>query len=221
MGEMGNRRNRSLLIMKENLLIVFAKSIRLGNVKTRLAKTIGDKNALEVYKYLVKKTETNTSLVRNCDIHIYFSDEIDQNNWKELPKFIQQGNDLGERMEEAFQKSFQKGYKKVVGIGTDIPDLTAEFIIQAFEELDISDTVFGPAKDGGYYLLGMKKLLPIIFENKEWSTPSLLKQTFHDLKDQNISTSILRELNDIDTIEDLEQSSVSFLLHNYGKKYSI
>ncbi len=198
--------------MSKNLLIVFAKNIKLGKVKTRLAKSIGDVNAFEVYKFLVQRTEENTAQVSDCDIHIYFSDVIIGTKWQKQPKFVQKGNDLGERMKDAFQISFEKGYEKVVGIGTDIPDLSAQIITQAFEELDLSDTVFGPAEDGGYYLLGMKKLHSTIFDDKEWSTSTLLKKTFHDLKVNDISISILIELNDIDTLEDLEKSSVKFLL---------
>ncbi len=198
--------------MQKNLLIIFAKNILFGKVKTRLAQTIGDVNAFDVYKYLVQRTEENTSQLNDCDIHIYFSDLIIETKWEKHSKFIQKGNDLGERMKNAFQNSFEKGYQKVVGIGTDIPDLSSEIIYQAFEELDFSDTVFGPAEDGGYYLLGMKKLHHIIFDNKEWSTPTLLKKTFHELKQNSISTSILAELNDIDTVEDLEKSSIRFLM---------
>ena len=198
--------------MQKNLLIVFAKNIKLGKVKTRLAKTIGDNHAFDVYKYLVQRTEENTSKVYGCDIHIYFSDVIIESKWKSHPKFVQKGKDLGEKMKDAFHQSFEKGYEKVVGIGTDIPDLSAEIITQSFHELDLSDTVFGPAEDGGYYLLGMKKLHSTIFDDKEWSTPTLLKKTFQDLKSNAVSTSILVELNDIDTIEDLEKSNVRFLL---------
>ena len=198
--------------MSKNLLIVFAKNIILGKVKTRLAKTIGNENAFDVYKFLVQRTEENTSQLRDCDIHIYFSDVIIESKWKSCKKFVQKGNDLGEKMKDAFQNSFDSGYKNVVGIGTDIPDLNTEIIENSFQSLDNSETVFGPAEDGGYYLLGMKKLHPSIFDNKEWSTPTLLKKTLNELNKLDISFSKLTELNDIDTIEDLEKSSIKFLL---------
>jgi len=198
--------------MSKNLLIVFAKNIKLGKVKTRLAKTIGDDHAFEVYKFLVQRTEENTSKLKNCDIHIYFSDVIIESKWKGCSKFVQNGTDLGEKMKDAFQRSFDNGYEKVVGIGTDIPDLNAEIIENSFELLKNSDTVFGPAEDGEYYLLGMKKLHSTIFDDKEWSTPTLLQKTIEDLQKLDISISKLIELNDIDTIEDLEKSSVRFLL---------
>jgi len=198
--------------MSKNLLIVFAKNIKLGKVKTRLAKTIGDNNAFEVYKFLVKKTEETTNLVKNCEVHIYYSDVIIETKWKNHLKFVQQGNDLGERMKDAFEKSFSLGFENVVGVGTDIPDLTPEIISEAFLTLNHSDTVFGPADDGGYYLLGMKKLYREVFDDKEWSTPTLLTKTFSSLDNNSVTYSSLKSLNDIDTIEDLEQSSIQFLL---------
>ncbi|MCG8578106.1 MAG: TIGR04282 family arsenosugar biosynthesis glycosyltransferase [Flavobacteriales bacterium] len=195
--------------MKKKALIVFVKNIRLGKVKTRLAKTVGDEAAFEVYKHLVGITEKESQSVPNVDRLIYFSDVIIDTKWAGDTKYVQEGADLGERMKRAFQMAFDKGYDQVVGIGSDLPDLNKAVIELAFEKLNEKETVFGPAEDGGYYLLGMNELIPTIFENKSWSTSGLLEETLTDLNEQNRSVVLLKTLNDIDTIEDLKASSIS------------
>ncbi|MBD3638867.1 MAG: TIGR04282 family arsenosugar biosynthesis glycosyltransferase [Crocinitomicaceae bacterium] len=194
---------------KERLLIVFAKNVLLGKVKTRLAKSIGDVGAFDVYRTLFNITEKQSSRLENCDIHIYFSDTIIETKWPEAEKFLQKGNDLGERMKNAFDHGFQLGYKKIIGIGTDLPDLRTEVMNQAFEALDTSDTVFGPATDGGYYLLGMVNKNDNIFLNKPWSTSQVLKQTLEELENSGVTYRLLKEFNDIDTLEDLQKSSLA------------
>lgn len=193
--------------MNKNLLIVFVKNIKLGNVKTRLAKTIGNQDAVDVYKILVNKTEEVTTSI-SVDKHIYFSDEIDSTKWINNFKTVQKGNDLGERMKNAFNNGFSKGYNKIILIGSDLPDISETILINAFKNLESNDTVFGPAEDGGYYLVGMKQLHNCIFDNKAWSTSHLLNDTLEELKSQTISIELLRTLNDIDTFEDLKASSI-------------
>ncbi len=195
--------------MNKNLLIVFAKNIQHGKVKTRLAKSIGNDAAFEVYKHLVEITEMNTEKLNDCDVHIYFSDMIIEHKWPGKRKFVQKGNDLGERMFHAFQNSFSQGYEKVMGVGTDLPDLDIGIMQQGFVALNSNDVVFGPAEDGGYYLIGMSILHSFIFENKAWSTPGLLKSTLQELKDEERSVELLKTLNDVDTIEDLKTSTIS------------
>ena len=193
----------------EKLLIVFVKNILLGKVKTRLAQTIGDMGAFEVYKELVEITETETNRIEGVDIHIYFSDQVIESKWPSKPKFIQEGADLGERMKNAFQNGFDLGYKRIIGVGSDLPDLSADIMEEGLESLLDVDTVFGPAEDGGYYLLGMNQMIDCVFDNKEWSTENLLENTLEDLNSNSFTFKLLSELNDIDNIEDLKASSVS------------
>lgn len=191
--------------MTKNLLIVFVKNIKLGKVKTRLAKTIGDQGAFEVYKELVEITENATSKV-DCDIHIYFSEAVIETKWEKSFKTVQNGADLGERMKNAFQNGFEKGYERIVLIGSDLPDISSQTINEGFFNLNKSEVVFGPAKDGGYYLIGLTKMHDFIFHNKPWSQSNLLKETILDLQKRNISFETLETLNDIDTFEDLVAS---------------
>lgn len=188
--------------MTEALVIVFVKNIKLGTVKTRLAKTIGDLGAFEVYSELVNITEKAT---KNLDVdkHIYFSNAVVETQWPEDFKTVQQGKDLGERMLNAFKNGFNAGYKKIVLIGSDLPDITANHITDGLEVLNHNDMVFGPAADGGYYLIGLSKLNAKPFNNKPWSQSSLLETTLKELERDKIKIGLLETLNDIDTYEDL------------------
>ena len=192
--------------MTKSLVIVFVKNIKLGTVKTRLAKTIGDYGAFEVYSELVKITEKATENLA-VDIRIYFSNAIVDTKWKNHSKTIQKGKDLGERMLNAFKDGFNDGYNHIVLIGSDLPDINSNHILDGLDALDANDVVFGPAEDGGYYLVGMSKLLPEIFQNKPWSQPELLKITLEELKQTKTQVGILETLNDIDTYEDLIASN--------------
>ncbi|MGB0915147.1 MAG: TIGR04282 family arsenosugar biosynthesis glycosyltransferase [Crocinitomicaceae bacterium] len=195
--------------MSDNLLIVFAKNIILGKVKTRLAKTVGDNAAFEVYKRLFDITQQESLKAKNCDLHVYFSDVVIESAWPNTEKFVQSGDDLGQRMMNAFEDGFAKGYKRIIGVGSDLPDLTAEVMESGLKALKSSDTVFGPSEDGGYYLIGMRQSTPCIFENKPWSTEELLNITLAELQENGYSTETLITLNDIDNIEDLKASSIA------------
>jgi rSAM/selenodomain-associated transferase 1 len=191
--------------MNKELVIVFVKNIKLGKVKTRLAKTIGNQGAFEVYSELVKVTENATNYL-SADVHVYFSDAVVETKWKGYHKTVQQGTDLGERMKNAFKKGFEKGYERIILIGSDLPDISENHINSGLEKLDKNDVVFGPAEDGGYYLIGLNKLHDFIFNDKPWSTSHLLQETLTELDSKEIKFAILETLNDIDTFEDLEAS---------------
>ena len=194
-------------IKSKNLLLIFTRNPELGKAKTRLAKTVGDEKALEIYKFLLDKTKEITSKVTS-DKAVYYSVKIRENDiWdaKSYQKHQQVGEDLGIRMLNAFKHSFAAGYQKVMIIGSDLFDLTSENIENAFQQLDSNDVVLGPAEDGGYYLLGMNALQEDIFKNKDWGTASVRKDTLIDLQDKAVF--LLKELNDVDVFEDIEHHS--------------
>ncbi|PIV97892.1 MAG: glycosyltransferase, partial [Flavobacteriaceae bacterium CG17_big_fil_post_rev_8_21_14_2_50_31_13] len=128
----------------------------------------------------------------------------ENDNWNPeiFQKYLQVEGDLGVKMQHAFKQSFEKGYEKVAIIGSDLFDLTPEIIQEAFHALETHEVVIGPAKDGGYYLLGMKKLYQSVFENKNWGTATVLKETLEDLTNKKVF--LLEELNDVDVFEDIE-----------------
>ncbi|MDO7170822.1 TIGR04282 family arsenosugar biosynthesis glycosyltransferase [Mariniflexile sp. AS56] len=191
--------------MTKELVIVFVKNIKLGKVKTRLAKTIGNQAAFEVYTELVKVTEKATKNLP-IDTHIYFSEAIVEDGWEHCKKAVQEGVDLGERMKNAFKKGFDAGYERIVLIGSDLPDINSNHIETGLQALNSNNVVFGPALDGGYYLVGFSKFHECVFQNKPWSQPHLLEVSLTELKQNNVSFTLLDTLNDIDTFDDLKAS---------------
>lgn len=185
-------------------LIIFTRNPELGKCKTRLAKTIGAANALAVYKFLLQHTASIAKGV-NADLYVFYSKHIKKDDLWDTDTFrkkIQKGDDLGQRMQNAFIELLEMGYQKVAIIGSDLLDLDAEVVNLAFSKLNFNDVVIGPAMDGGYYLLGMKNFYPKLFQNKNWGSETVLSSTLKDL--QNSSVHLLKELNDIDTFEDLK-----------------
>ena len=161
----------------ENVLMIFIKNPVLGKVKTRLAKTIGDKNALEVYEDLLAYTFAVANSVP-VDKAVFYSEHIiNQDIWikGDFQKHEQLGKNLGERMLNAFIVTFDMGYNNVIIIGSDCFELKPEIINNAFDQLKTKDIVIGPAKDGGYYLLGMNMLYEGLFNNKKWSSEKIKK----------------------------------------------
>lgn len=187
----------------KNLLIIFTKNPVAGRVKTRLAKDIGDENALEIYKFLLDHSfKITTTLELTKQVH--YSNKIPyQDLWDEgnFDKKLQYGEDLGIRMENAFRDGFKSGFEKIVIIGSDLYDLKTSELEDAFIALDENDYVIGPAEDGGYYLLGMNELNDQIFRNKDWSTSSVFQDTLKDLKNSRIK--LLPTQNDIDVLDDI------------------
>jgi len=194
-------------LTSKKALIIFTRNPQLDKVKTRLAKTIGDEAALRIYNYLLQHTATTVALV-NADKFVFYTKSIHKNDiWDHnvFRKKLQYGEDLGVRMKNAFNDLFQLGYKEVIIIGRDLLDLKPKHIEEAFNKLENNDVIIGPAKDGGYYLLGMKTLYPQVFKNKNWGTSTIFQETMEDLKDVDVH--LLEELNDIDTFEDLNKYS--------------
>lgn len=188
-----------------NVVIVFLKNLTLGKVKTRLAATIGDQKALEIYTQLVAHTLKQVSKPEQ-DILLYFSDNLHS----DLPlieegsfRRLQKGDDLGERMSAAFKEVFGSSAEKVLIIGTDCPGLDSSIIKQAFHALDAHQVVIGPATDGGYYLLGMKNFQKYLFDDIPWSTSKVLELTLQKCATHNLTYTLLKELSDIDVENDL------------------
>ena len=188
----------------KSILIIFTRNPILGKVKTRLAKAVGKKTALDIYLFLLQKTKEVTQNV-HCDKVIFYSEEILENDlWDTTThkKNLQVGKDLGAKMNHAFETCFEDKYDKVVLIGSDLYDLEVSHIEEAFEKLEKNEVVIGPATDGGYYLIGLKKTYPEIFQNKNWGTSSVRKETLKNLEKVNVH--LLPILNDVDVFEDIE-----------------
>lgn len=194
----------------KNLLIIFTRNPELGKVKSRLAKDVGNETALAIYKDLLQHTH-DIALEVNADRFLYYSEAIHTNDmWKETDfhKFVQQGEDLGIKMLNAFKDGFKAGYSNIAIIGSDILELKSDHITQAFNKIESHNVVLGPALDGGYYLLGLSKLIEPLFKNKAWGTETVLKSTLSDLAEMNQSYKLLSELNDIDYVSDIKDSNM-------------
>lgn len=190
--------------MEKSALIIFQKNAVLGKVKTRLSVDVGDEAAMDIYQQLVRYTH---EVCRSVPVQkfLFYSDFIpdDISEFDQDYQFeVQSGNDLGSRMRNAFQRLFSKGYGKIIILGTDCGELESEIVINAFELLDQNEVVIGPARDGGYYLLGMNKMNAGLFEEIPWSTEMVLFLTMEKLEKQNISYELLEILSDVDRIED-------------------
>jgi rSAM/selenodomain-associated transferase 1 len=191
-----------------NLIIIFTRNPELGKVKTRLAKTIGDQGALNVYRYLLEHTQKTIRDI-NADKAVYYSVKIRDNDiWDKTiyNKYQQEGEDLGQRMLHAFDNGFKNGYEKIVIVGSDLFHLEPKHLEEAIEKLEANDVVFGPAEDGGYYLLGMKQLHVNLFKNKAWGTSTVFRDSLNDLKNESVF--LLEQLNDIDVFDDLKNIDV-------------
>ena len=191
------------MIKKKPLVLVFCKNQILGKVKSRLALKIGQQKALLVYSELVNKT---ASIVKrlSSEVHVYYSDYIEENdnfNFSKIKKFIQKGNNLGDRIINALNISF-KNFSPVIVIGSDLWELEISDIEDAFRILRNKNLVIGPSTDGGYYLIGMNYLDTKIFKNKKWGQESVLNDTLRDIDDKT-NIHLLDEKTDIDTYDDL------------------
>jgi len=185
-------------------LIIFVRNAVLGKVKTRLAATMGNETALNIYQQLLTHTHSITQNIA-CQKFIFYADEKNENDlWENdlYKKQVQHGDNLGERMGNAFNHLFCLGYKRICIVGSDCVALTTNLLHTAFEHLQTHDTVIGPSLDGGYYLLGMNQIIQGIFEEKEWSTDSVLTDTMANISNSKKSCAVLPVLSDIDTEED-------------------
>lgn len=187
-----------------NALLIFIRNPQLGKVKTRLARTVGDEEALRIYFFLLEKTR-RAALGVQAQRLLFYSDFIEKNDgWPEadFSKKTQIGGDLGQRMEQAFRKAFEAGAQKAAIIGSDCPELTGELLQTAFDLLGKTDFVLGPVPDGGYYLLGMKALEPFVFQGIEWSTATVRAKTSEKIEALGKACALLPTLADVDTEAD-------------------
>ncbi|GMQ23550.1 TIGR04282 family arsenosugar biosynthesis glycosyltransferase [Algoriphagus sp. oki45] len=189
--------------MQKTALIIFQKNPELGKVKTRLAAGIGDRKALQIYLNLIQLTFQEAEKT-GFDVLVFYSSFIPESESRfGYQAFIQKGNDLGEKMENAFHEVIAMGYSKAIIIGTDCPELSTEILLEAESKLETNEVVIGPAEDGGYYLLGLKSLHPELFRSIAWSTGSVLKETLGRARAFRLKSELLVQLSDLDTEEDL------------------
>jgi len=194
-------------------IILFLKSFRAGHVKTRLANRLGARDALEIYKAIVADLLAKLEPLRDLVIPYFdrIPDPKDQS--PAVPSLlsrgllkVQRGEALGQRMSSAFEEVFAAGAERAVLIGSDIPRIDAGLLEEYFSALHRVAMVLGPAADGGYYLIGFRRerFDAAVFQGIEWSTERVLRQTLDAARACGLTFHLGAELQDIDTIEDLE-----------------
>ncbi len=189
----------------EGILIVMAKAPMLGAVKTRLVAGLGADGALAAYRELLTDLFGNLKELDPVCLCVT-PDESGPEfaPWHELHWSLwgQGEGDLGERLGRVFIRAFQEGARRVVVIGADCPYVSAEHIREAWRRLGEVDLVLGPACDGGYWLIGLSRWVPELFEGMPWSTPRLCEETLAAARRAGRAFALLETLLDVDTEED-------------------
>ncbi len=201
--------------MMRNALIIFIKYPEPGKVKTRLAKSVGFKRAAEMYRSLVEKNiaEIRPLLNSTCDCWIAYDPPDFENQMRQwlsddFSFLAQHGEDLTQRLTNAYSEILSHGYKSVAVLGSDTLGLRRELIEKTFHGLKTYDIVVGPAKDGGYYLIGMNTFSSKIFEDISWSTDKVMAQTLTKIRDLKWDHFLLDELDDLDEIKNAEEQNM-------------
>lgn len=177
-----------------------------GRVKTRLAAEAGEDYALRVYQALLDRTR-KICLEVDAVRYLLYSDWIEtQDGWSDsdFHKRRQRGSDLGTRMQSAFAEALEQHDQAVI-IGSDNAQLNTRILDRAFEDLEHKEAVIGPAPDGGYYLLGLRKVYPLLFESMPWSTDQVYPQTIERFHKLGLQWAALPECADIDYLSDWQQ----------------
>ena len=202
--------NRKLKF-SDSKILVFCKAPIPGKVKTRLLSVLSSFEAADLYRKLARRMldcAINSSL---ADVEIWCFPDVTHTFFQQyedcgVPLFQQQGTDLGERMYHgALHSLAQEGVSKVLIIGADCPTLDEHYLDTALSKLDDHDAVLGPAEDGGYGLIGLRKADPAIFSDITWSTSQVCADTCDKMNKLNYNWSLLPLLWDVDRPEDLEK----------------
>lgn len=194
----------------DQCILMFVKNPEEGMVKSRLASSIGDTVALDLYRCFVR--DLMAMMIRTGYQYVVFFHPPDSR--KKIVQWLgdthlllpQTGENLGERMKNAFFEVFSKGYQNAILIGSDSPDLPGTLIEEAFLSLRDNGAVIGPSLDGGYYLIGFRAdtFLPEVFDQMPWSTQEVFTRTIDILQEEDFPIHILPQWRDVDTFNDLK-----------------
>lgn len=190
-------------------VLVFVRAPQPGRVKTRLAATIGAGPALRVYRRLAEHAVAQAlALAPEVSVRIHFTPAeagaVVRGWLGDGPAYLPQPDgELGARMRAAFDAAFAAGFGRVAVVGSDLPELTSALIRQGLDLLETHAAVVGPARDGGYYLLGLDRPVEGVFDGVPWSTDGVLAATLARLRAGGMEPVLLESLADVDTAEDL------------------
>ncbi len=192
-----------------NALIVVAKRPMPGQTKTRLCPPLSPDEAAQLYECFLLDTLDLMRCVKDArPIIAYLPEDADDYFRCLAPGFDlmpQQGDDLGERLDNAFTRCLSHGFEQVVIMDSDSPTLPAEFLARAFSALQTADVVLGPCDDGGYYLIGLKRPAPRLLREVRMSTPTVARDTLALAAEAGLTVSQLPTWYDVDTAAELDR----------------
>ena len=212
-----------------DILVIFIKWPEPGMVKTRIGRVLGHNKAAKLYRYMVSRVIENLSplLTKGMKVCWYFdatSKTKEVKNWIKAEMHAlnindlsnqsfcyQVGSDLGEKLQFVFNKYFSQGFHRVLAIGSDCITISDKIILEAFESIEgRNELVFGPCSDGGYYLVGMNNFrASLVFDGVPWSTDHVLETSLIIAQKNQLGVTLLEELNDLDSPQDLEKSCIN------------
>ncbi len=188
---------------------VFAKAPVPGQVKTRLSPAVTPDEAASLHGSLVMDMLERCQSLKGCDRILVGAPSREHPFFRAMEArykvklWEQKGKDLGARMQYAVEEGVARGYESIVIVGTDIPEVSADILIQALQAVKNHDVVLGPTFDGGYYLIALRKAIPELFAGIPWSTDQVFPLTMDKAKAGGYAVHTLPCLRDVDTIEDL------------------
>mgnify|MGYP001791627198 CR=1 FL=1 len=188
-------------------LFIFTRFPAPGRTKTRLIPLLGDLGAANLQKQMTEHLVNHLQKIQDLTLQVHFTGgtRSQMRTWlgNQLTLVAQSEGDLGQRLLTAFQQGFTAGLQRIVIIGSDCPNLNEAHITQALALLHTHEVVFGPATDGGYYLIGLSHMCPALFDGIAWGSDRDLTQTQVIAGQQNLSTALLPQHSDVDRPEDL------------------
>ena len=212
-------------------LILFTRYPMPGKTKSRLIPALGPDGAADLQCLMTERVLHRARQIER-QRRVLIEVRYEGGNSRLIRQWLGRGlcylrqgrGDLGERMARAFREAFADGAERVVLVGTDCPGVTADVFQKAFDSLADNDVVFGPATDGGYYLIGMRRFVPRLFVDMEWGSASVLQETIRVLDELKLTMVLVDKLDDIDRPEDLhvwEQANRTSPIFSADPKISI
>lgn len=196
----------------DKALLIFAKQPLPGKVKTRLSPPYSFQTAAEIYRCMLSDTLCKVADLSGVENFLFFEPSCGaadyfRENFPGIKTYPQQGDGLGERLEKAFATVFSLGFESVAAIGTDSPDLPLPYLEESLRLLEEggADAVFGPAVDGGYYLVALRRNSPGLFHDIPWSTSQVLEKSLAAAAALGLRVARLPVWHDMDTVDDLKR----------------
>jgi rSAM/selenodomain-associated transferase 1 len=188
-------------------VVVYGREPIAGRAKTRLAASIGDEAAADLYRVLLARS-IHEAVSAGFHVVLALSGKpaVAWQPPSGVALEIQRGVDLGERLRNTFDRRFSEGWSRVIVVGSDCPAMTASHIRSAATALERSDVVVGPAEDGGYWLIGQRTPGTDLFTDVPWSSRRTMEATRRRLLEGGVSWTEVEQLSDVDTIEDLRRA---------------